>query len=258
MTRNIQYWIDYWASLFSGIEHRRFTLSLISPRVLLRELIEEVETRALKNADNRQFLYGQINEYFENDPPTQRCLLPVLTLIRREFEKPRLELLTQLCRRGLGVMDNLQYFDCAADALAEALLDEAPVSRKTLAMVCQDLIVELLEAGYSQKFIESVPRHLFSEIVEHENIVTTQFPHDIAYPTDEADPSSKDAYHTKLRAYMNGLTVKDRLDALKKYPRLPRQELRFIFQVRGIRGKRAFDVGPVHFYSPWKIMGSKK
>lgn len=250
MTRNIQYWIDYWASLFSGIEHHRFTLSLISPRVLLRELIEEVETRALKNADNRQFLYGQINEYFENDPPTQRCLLPVLTLIRREFEKPRLELLSQLCRRGLGVMDNLQYFDCAVDALTEALLEEVPVSRKTLAMVSQDLIVELLEAGYSQKFIETVPRNLFSEIVEHEDIVTTQFPHDIAFPTDEADPNSKDVYHAELRAYMNGLTVKDRLNALKKYPRLPRQELRFIFQVRGIRGKGAFDIGPVHFYAP--------
>lgn len=250
MKRNIQYWIDYWTSLFTGIEHRRFTLSLISPRVLLREMIEEVETRSLKNSDNRRFLYDQINEYFENDPPTQRCLLPILTLVRREFEKPRLDLLVQLCRRGLGVFDSLQYFDCAVDALADSLLAEAPVNRKTLATVCQDLIVELLEAGYSQKFIEAVPRNLFSEVIEHGEIVTTQFPHDIAYPTGDADPSKKEAYCAELRAYMNKLTVKDRLDALKKYPRLPRQELRFIFQVRGIRGKDAFDIGPAHFYAP--------
>lgn len=250
MTRNIQYWIDYWASMFTGIEHRRFALSLISPRVLLRELIEEVETRSLKNSDNRRFLYDQINEYFESDPPTQRCLLPVLTLVRREFEKPRLDLLAQLCRRGLAVLDSLQYFDCAVDALADALLAAAPVNRKTLAMVCQDLIVELLEAGYSQNLIEAVPRTLFSEVIEHGEIVTTQFPHGIGYPTDDADPSKKAAYCAELKAYMNGLTVKDRLDALKKYPRLPRQELRFIFQVRGIRGKGAFDIGPVHFYPP--------
>jgi hypothetical protein len=194
VTRNIQYWIDYWASLFIGIEHRRFALSLISPRVLLRELIEEVETRSLKNSDNRRFLYAQINEYFESDPPTQRCLLPVLTLVRREFEKPRLDLLAQLCRRGLAALDSLQYFDCAVDALADVLLAGAPVNRKILAMVCQDLIVELLEAGYSQKFIETVPRNLFSEVIEHGEIVTAQFPHGIAYPIDDADPSKKAAY----------------------------------------------------------------
>jgi hypothetical protein len=251
VTRNIQYWIDYWASLFTGIEYRRFALSLISPRVLLRELIEEVETRSLKNSDNRRFLYDQINEYFKSDPPTQRCLLPILTLVRREFEKPRLDLLAQLCRRGLAALDSLQYFDCAVDALADVLLAGAPVNRKTLAMVCQDLIVELLEAGYSQKFIETVPRKLFSEVIEHGEIVTTQFPHGIAYPTiDDADPSKKAAYYGELKAYMNGLTVKDRLDALKKYPRFPRQEFRFIFQVRGLRGKGAFDIGPVHFYMP--------
>ncbi len=103
MTRNLQYWVDYWTSLFSGIEHRRFSLSLISPRVLLRELREEIETRGLKNSDNRLFFISQINKYFEADAPTQRCLHSVMTLIRREFQKPRLEVLAQLCRRGLDI-----------------------------------------------------------------------------------------------------------------------------------------------------------
>ena len=121
MRRNLQYWVDYWTSLFSGIEHRRFSLSLISPRVLLRELREEVETRGLKNSDNRLFLFTQINKYFETDAPTQQSLHAVLTLIRREFEKPRLEVLAQLCQRGLDTMDRLEYFDRAVDALRELL-----------------------------------------------------------------------------------------------------------------------------------------
>jgi len=250
MTRNIKYWIDYWASLFSGIEYRRFALSLMSPRVFLRELKEEVESRGLKNADNRQFLYSQVNKYFEIDPPTQRCLLPVLTLIRREFEKPRLEVLAQLCRRGLGIMDSLDYFDHAVDALRELLLAEANIRRDALCMVCQDLIVELLEAGYSQKFVETVPQNLFSGVMEHDGIVMTRFPHELGYPTDPNDSDVTEGYYAKLKAYMEGLNDAERINALKRYPRLTRQNLRFIFQVRGIRGKLGFDIGPVHFYPP--------
>jgi len=36
----------------------------------------------------------------------------------------------------------------------------------------------------------------------------------------------------------------------KRYPRLAHQNLRFIFQVRGLRGKCDFEIGPVRFYSP--------
>ena len=250
MTRNIKYWIDYWASLFSGIEHHRFSLSLISPRVLLRELKEEAESRGLKNADNRQFLYSQINKYFESDPPTQRCLIPMLTLIRREFEKPRLEVLAQLCKRGLAIMDSLEYFDHAVDALRDLLLAEADIRRDGLCMVCQDLIVELLEAGYSQKFVETVPRNLFSQVIERDGIVMTQFPHGLEYPADPNDADLKNDYHGKLKEFMEGLKDGERIDALKRYPRFTHQNLRFIFQVRGLRGKLGFEIGPVRFYSP--------
>ena len=247
--RNIQYWIDYWDSLFSGIEHHRFSLSLISPRVLLRELIEEVETRSLKNAENKRFFCDQINMYFSNDPPTKKCLLTEIALLRREFEKPRLEIVVQLCRRGLAVMDSLQYFDSAVEALVEVLLASTPVNRKTVGMLCQDIIVELLEIGFSLKFIESIPENLFSGIIEREERTITNFPHGIAYPTD-GDVEKETAYHTELKAIVTSLTEKDRLLALKKYPRQSRRELRFIFQVRGLRGSGGFDVGPIHFYMP--------
>ena len=250
MTHNVQYWIDYWKSLFSGIEHATFALSLISPRVLLRELIEEIETRGLKNQDNKNFLYGQIKAYFKSDPPTQKCLLPILTLICHEFEKPRLELLDQLCRRGLSTIDSLQYFDCAVDILTEKLVADSPVHRDALALICQDLIVELLEVGYSQKTIENIPRDVFSNILEGNGQVHTNFFHEIEYPKDDSDEQAKAAYHAQLKSYMSALTDRDRIQALKRYPRKPPSQFLFIFQIRGLRGKENFDIGPVHFYSP--------
>lgn len=249
MTRNIEYWVDYWASLFTGIEHKRFSLSMLSPRILLRELIEEIETRSLKNGDNRKFLFDKINYYFKTDPPTIRCLKNILTLIRREFAGPRHDILVQLCHRCLDLMDSLVYFDCSVDYLSEILLAEKPVTRTDLLLVCQDLIVELNELGYSNKFIADIPGEIFGDYIENEGILFTRFPHDIPYPDDPSSELIK-AYNENLKAYIDGLSDKDRLNSIKKYPRKTKNKHLFIFQVRGIKGQGSFTVGPIYFYSP--------
>jgi hypothetical protein len=252
MTRNIQYWIDYWTSLFRGIEHRRLGPSLINPRVLLRELIEEIETRDLKNSENKRFLMNQISRYKKEDIPTKRCLHSVMRLICREFNKPRLEVITQLCKRGLDILDSLYYYDYAVDALRELLTAEEDVKSEQLCLLCQDIIVELLEAGYSLKYVEAIPRYLFSNLNEYGDIIETRFPHGLSLPTDPEDTDAIRDYETKLKLLMEELTDAGRIDALKSYPRMPRRDLRFIFQVRGVKGSLGFDIGPVHFYSPKK------
>lgn len=249
MNRNIQYWIDYWKSLFSGVESQRFSLSLISPRILLCEMKEEIKLRNLRNDDNRQFFYTQIKKYYTYDIPTQRCLHHVLTLLQREFDKRRLDIMVQLCQHGLSIMDSLEYYDHAVDVLREQLLSEKHVTRENLNMLCQDLIVELLEAGYSQKYIEEIPENIFAGITEYGDSIITNYPHGLSFP---ADPNARNAYKRSLTLLMKGLSDVDRINVLKKYPRVPRRNLRFIFPVRGIKGEISFDIGPVHFYSPTK------
>ncbi len=248
--RNIQYWRDYWTSLFSGIEYQRHRLNMLNPRVILREFVYEIESKQLKNNKNKEYFQRLINYYFKNDPPSISCLNDILHLIRSEFSNPRLAVLVHLCNEALSKIDHLIYFDSAVDHLHSALTGNKNIAISDIQLLCQDIIVELSEIGYSNKYIEKLPNRLFSGIITHNEHIHSEFPHPITYPVRNAPDSQKKEYYAKLTDYISRLTLSDRINALKSITRKPLQDLFIILQIKGVCGTNSFHIGDIKFYSP--------
>lgn len=250
--RNIQYWKDYWASLFSGIEEQRHNLNMLNPRIVLRELAYEIEVMHLSNKNNMAYFQRLINYYFKYDPPSISCLNDILTQIRREFSNPRLAVLSHLCHEALNIIANLNYYDSIVDHLYKALTADKNISIKDIKLLCQDIIVELAELGYSNKYIENIPNCLFGEIVMPNGHIHSEFPHSIPYPGRNATESQKKDYDTKLREYLSRLSLSDRINAFKSIARASCRDFIIIFQIKGICGTDSFNICDVTFYSPHK------
>lgn len=252
MNDSIKYWIEYWEDLFSGIESDRFAFKMMNPRIVLKELEEEIEFNKLANKNNRDFLYSKINHYFEHDLPSQKCLIPLYKLIRGEFQNPRHTYLSQLCKNALKIFDRLEYFNSCISCLEELLLSNSPSenNKENIHFVTQDIIVELTVMGHTKIFIQGIPKILFSEYQMINGRIITGFPTEIPFPKQKNDSKSLSKYNDAVKLFMEKLTDKKRIQAIKNIVKQKKQKLTYIFQVKGLRGDVDFKIDQVLFYSP--------
>jgi len=252
MNNSIKYWIEYWEDLLSGIESERFTFKMMNPRIVLKELDEEIEFNKLANKNNRDFIYSKINHYFEHDLPSQKCLIPLYKLIRGEFQNPRHTYLSQLCKNALKIFDRLEYFNACISSLEELLLSNSLSgnNKKNIHFVTQNIIVELTAMGHTKEFIQGIPKILFLGYQMIDGEIITGFPTGIPFPKQKNNSKSLNKYNEAVKSFMEKLTDRKRIHAIKKVVKLKKQKLTYIFQVKGLRGDVEFKIDQVLFYSP--------
>jgi len=98
ITDNIRYWVDLWEDLISHFTERLYGLSLENPRLLIKDIIDEIEFNEFKNSENKKYFQAISNEILKRDPAIQNILKTEWTLLRREFGSQRWIYLKQVCR----------------------------------------------------------------------------------------------------------------------------------------------------------------
>lgn len=258
----IKYWVDLWEDLIDNFNEKSHGLKLLNPHLLLRDIVDEIDSNDFGNKDNRKYFYDQLNIFLKNDPAIKRYFKTDFELIRRIFNSDRNIYLRQLCKNGYDIFQTGNYFRKSFQILQDIMLD--PQHKDTddanINLISQSLIVELLLKGYSLKTMQKFPYNIFSSYYMPENLLVSDYPYSIKWDDFDTGNHEEDikAYSAAISKEMNDVTIQQRLQKFISYYEKDPEVFWFIFSVEGLKGKNEFVVGDVLFYSPFQKRIVKK
>ncbi|MBP9870137.1 MAG: hypothetical protein KBC53_01390 [Nitrosomonas sp.] len=250
------YFFDYWEDLWTGISSKRDLLTSFNPRVVIRELLDEITLNKVYNKSNEAFFKRTLSNYLKSDPGSSRRLKLYLQMILKEIDlsKRRPHYLPKLCVTALKIFDNFEYIEDCIDSLIE-LTKATEATRCSIAEknrikhIVNHLIVEFREVGYADEEIRNFHQWIFSKIQYVENLVNWPFPHQ--YSCENADNEIElKRYKQELEDFQLTLTEEIRIRALLTLAKKNKEPIRYIFGVTGMTGVTELEVANTLFYSP--------
>jgi hypothetical protein len=298
----IHYFIDYWRDFSSndGIEEQQVHTIVYSPKELFKGFAEEVIYSQSKCQNNdyqfkrqnyKDFFIKSINELISLPIQSINFLQSILTLIQNHFAKPNfpylLHILSQIdillsdFRLGKECVHELENILFNQNTNLEIKVDinyfdkknkgknnqnnkkKEPILIKDQIKILTRLIIfQLLEKGYSKKYIQKIPENIFSQYdignyyyfgkKEDEPVIYTDFP----YNADDINLNNINigdkVYQDKLKTYLDNLTDSDRILAIKNYFNFDTTKQTYIFQLKGFKGADDLNIqfGNVRIYNP--------
>lgn len=253
----IQYCIDYWKDLTHtqfSIENQLVHSILYNPKELFKEFIEEIERKDLNNSDNKKFFFEKTKELSTLNLDALKFLQPILKLIQQQFGKKEDNThLKHLLQMAQFKLDDFRLGKEAIIELSEILTDSTDINKIKIKHLVNIIIFELMHKKYSQKTITNIINNIFSN---YENLsgsekIYTNFPHKIKCDNWDISSDAYIEYEKALKNYMDNLTYKDRILSLCNYLEKESKLLRFIFQIKGLKGDDInITIGNVQIYNP--------
>lgn len=265
-TIKIQYFIDYWNDLTYGedsIENDLVHSIVYNPKELIKEYINEIERKNLSNKDNKKFFIDSLNSFANLELDSLSFIKSLLTLILKEqnSKKNDFSYLLHLLKLFQKELENFNLGKSVIDELVQILTDETIINFLKIKHLVNLLTFELSHKKYSSKSIRTIIDNIFSKYkISEDGYLYTSYPHNI-YFNKEFDFKSNEYknFKEKVIDYIDNLTIKDRIKALKKYLDKDYEELRFIFQLKGLKGNSInISIGDVQIYNPLSVSLMKK
>ncbi|MFZ2537977.1 MAG: hypothetical protein WAX04_03635 [Oscillospiraceae bacterium] len=214
MSPACKYFMEYWEDLFSGVSSAMHLMKSFNPRVIISELLDEINTNKQNNKVNEEFFKRTLSGYLKADPVLQKSLKLNIQMILKEMDltKHRPRYLPSLCKSTLKKFQNLEYFQDCVDELVsltkKSTLENA--DKETIRIIVNSLIVEFREVGYVDDEIRKIPEILFSNInfYPEQDSIIWNYPHDIVC-ADYKNLEEKNVWKEKIRVFESTLTEID-------------------------------------------------
>lgn len=251
ITGNIKYWVDLWEDLIDNFTKNLYGLTLENPRLLLRDIIDEVESYNFKNTDNKKYFREKIGERLRNDLAIKNFLKVEFTLLIREFELQRWTYLKSMCKTLLLKFETGAYFKETLANLKDILLSDKD-NKQSIRTLSQNLIIEFLIKGYSLKTTREFAKNVFDKYyIKADKQLITSFPHTSNWKyLLEGEKLKQEEYFKKVMAEIDSVTIPERIDKLEYYFFKKTSDNYFIFEIEGLKGNVDIWIGEVNFYSP--------
>ena len=254
MNEKTKYFIDYWRDLThesNSIENEFVHSIIYNPKELIKEFIDEIERKNLSNKDNKKFFIDSLGKFANLDINSLSFIKPILKLILKEQNSDHSYLL-HLLKTALTKLDDFTLGKESVIELAEILTNDSDINTAKLKNLVNLIIFELIHKKYSKKTIVKIIDYIFSNYqFLSENSIHTNFPHKIEYENWDSNSSEYSEYQSALKTYIDNLTDKDRILALCNYFDKEAEELKFVFQIKGLKGDDVnITIGDVQIYNP--------
>ncbi|WP_108244871.1 hypothetical protein [Muricauda brasiliensis] len=254
----VQYWKDLWNDSISNFLKRSFGLELLTPHVLIDNIILEIEEDSFQNKKNKKFFYRTINQFLKNDQVINEKFKTDFALLRRDFNSERNGYILSICQSLQTNFRNGKYFDGALKKISELLILDSPIDTEFLQELnyyTQSVIVELLLKSYTLEEIKSFSKYIFSDVEKlDDGRFYSHFPHktDVKEYTDPSGEIDWKLYGNALKKEIQSLDTEMRINSLGNYFYEVKQDAYFIFVIEGLRGSQVVKFGDITFYSPDK------
>lgn len=247
--KKIKYFGDYWDDLTradNSIEHQLMHAILYDPKEFFKEFLHEIKLNKLSKSRNKKLFFDKTKQFSKLDLD---FLKPALTLIQQQFSEKNYDYLSHLIDRILIDLSDFKLGNEVIDKLIIILTDNSDMDKKKIKDFTNLILVEFSYKKYSKKTISKIIYNIFSDYKEIGNIIYCDFPHNITIK--DHFSSEYTTFKNKLKTYIDNLTTKDRLLALKNYLNKKPKKLRYIFQIQGLVGDDAnIKIGSVQIYNP--------
>lgn len=251
----IHFFIDYWRDFThqNSIEIELTHSIIYNPKELIQEFIEEIERKNLSNKDNKKFFVESLGKFSNLDIDAISFAKPTLSLIL-EVQKNSSDYsyLLHLLKMAYLKFDNFILGKKAINELSKILTDESDLNIDKIKHLTNIIIFELIDKKYSFKTIIKIIAYIFSyyQLLDNDYI-HTDFPHKIECSNWDKTSTEYSNYKKELIEYIDSLSYKDRLLSLTSYLDKEEENLRFVFQVKGLRGDDVnITIGNVQIYNP--------
>lgn len=252
----INYFIDYWRDLthsHNSIESEFVHSILYNPKELFKEFVEEIERKNLSNNDNKKFFQDKTNEFARLNLNALSFIKPTLTLIQQQFsQKDDYSYLLHLLKMIVVKLEAFSLGKEAVNELSQLLTNEEKIEIEKIKHLTNIIIFELIHKKYSSKTIIQVIDDIFSGYQTMKGgKLYSKFPHKLKYQNPYKLNCIYDEYQKKLKNYIDNLTYKERIEAISNYFDKEPEKLRFVFQIKGLKGDDVnIKIGNVQIYNP--------
>lgn len=247
------YWQHYWSHCIEKLTDKdNVSFKIVGPRMLIADLLDELEGHGLSNQDNIAYFRSQISEIDKFDT-VFRALCHSITacLLHRLGNKTNKESCIILCRKILTALTEKHYFILLVDWLADTIdttsnsnYENRQKINNITHLVIAEYIAEGFVLGEIKKYATEIP-----DVSLGVGGIIIGAPHEFRN-LKENDYSSKEDYYNAISKLIQKWTTQERLNVLKEYHSAKPTKAFFIVRLNGLKGQIDDYIGDINIYSP--------
>lgn len=247
------YWQHYWVNCLDTLMDKdNVCFKIVGPRMLLMDLIDELEGHGMANQDNISYFRTQISSLDKSDEVFHLLCHPIIAcLLQRLGDKMNRESCILLCMKAIDTLVDKHYFLRLVDWLAKTIEGSTQnvfESRKKINDVTHLVIAEYISAGFMLNEIKRYATDIPGVAIAQDGVVMAAPPE---YETiKESDYASKERYHEAVSEYLRNRDVYKCLDVLRYHYYESSRKAYFLVRLNGLKGKIDDYIGDINIYSP--------
>lgn len=249
----LSYWQHYWSHCLEKLADKdNVSFKMLGPRMLMQDIIDEIEGHGLSNPDNIDYFKRQIGELDKKDEVFRYLCHPMVAcLLQRLGDKTNRDSSILLCKKILNRLAVKRYFTLLVDWLAEAIDNTAESnyeSRKKINEITHLVISEFIAEGFVPDEIKRYATDIPGVAIAEGGVV-------LVAPTEfdslkAADFESEEEYYKAVYERIKNRNAHQSLEVLKYYYYITPREAFFIVRLNGLKGQIDDHIGDINIYSP--------
>ncbi len=261
INEKVKFFFDYWQDTCDKIDDTKIDFAIMSPHILVKEILDELAINRLRNRGNREYYRNLVMKYLDSDSAIHGSLKQAFQILKQELVNPRNEFTSELLVQIIRQFEKGTYFSTSFSILKNLLLNEVEkeTCKESIKHYTKTIVIDFILTGYSLKSTKDIIESVFSTYSERpDGVVTTKFPHAVKWNDYSEDPSN---FYEAVKSAIDSLTIEDRIQQISNTFFKEPTQYYYIFYVRGIRGEYELSHNNVTLYNPEKktfIQGPKE
>lgn len=237
--KKLKYWIQIWNELINNFNKNSFGLKFENVHTIIEELLEEIEFNHLQNTLNKKFFIEKLGKILKEDIVIKNNFNLEIKNLIENLNSDKNEYINVICINiDRNIFKSKKYISLLLKNIKEIIINEDEKNYNDIKNLTKSIIIEFIMLKYNTDYIKLIIQNIFDTYIEYDGHVVTNL------------PINSDLDNDKLKAYINNLSIGDRIDLIDKYIEKESEELYIICRLNGFKAVNELICGDVEFYNP--------
>lgn len=243
------YWSDYVSTMVSKNDD---DVHLDSPRMLLYEIISEIQYNKFKNKENIDYFRQTLSDWVKQDTVLRSIAGTEITnALSRYFNAQKQKMLMEVCHHIIRKLDENNYVDRLIDGLQQCIEANEELTydvRTIIRQYTQLIVAEFVSKGYDLQDIRETAYDI-TGVIRVGGGEVAQAP-DSFFDIDIKQYPSKQAYYEAVRERITRRNITEILQPIRDWYHREPKDAYLLMSISSIKGINDVSIGDVIIYSP--------